>query len=423
MKKNLGRMLLVLLMGAFLFPTVGNAANATDLTAQQKYDALVAKGIFAGINGEAALDQNMNRAQFARVAALILDLDGIGATDTKVVTTKPFSDVELTHWALEEIAAVKEAGIMVGNGNGTFSPSKDMTVQETAVAVGRVLDIEPVQGAKVEGVADWAAGYVQAIINAEIDFPTNYTEAATRADLASLAYQAEQVITERKEEEKKQKQDEEKKIEDEKKKLEEEKKKLEEEKKTEESTPAPTPTAPTPTLSKTPLDLINAASASGSWTNVNVTTFANAGITGVTTDNVSAVKVLLESGGSSPRTVSGIQAIVNAEITKQAALDLINAAAVSGVWTEVNATTFVNAGITGVTTDNVSAVKVVLESDGRSSWMVSEIQDIVDAEITKQAALDLINAAATSRSWTEVTETTFANAGVIGVTDEYLVGI
>src|SRR5690606_36514 len=36
----------------------------------------------------------------------------------------------------------------------------------------------------------WAAGYIQAITNAGVAFPTNYTEPATRGDLASLAFTA-----------------------------------------------------------------------------------------------------------------------------------------------------------------------------------------------------------------------------------------
>ena len=202
MRKNLSRMLVILLMSTFLFPTVGNAADAP-LTAQQKYDALAAKGIFAGMtDGSAALDQNMNRAQFARVSALILGLDGIGETDTKVVTRNPFSDVELGTWYVEEIAAAKEAGVFVGNADGTFNPRGDITVQELAVVATNLLGLEKVEDAKVDGAADWAAGYIQAILDAKLDFPTNYTEAAQRANLADLAYLAEPVIAVRKEEEK-----------------------------------------------------------------------------------------------------------------------------------------------------------------------------------------------------------------------------
>ena len=193
MKQRLSLMLVLLLMGSFLFPTAGNAAD--ELTAQQKYDALKEKGIFAGLaDGTAGLDQNMNRAQFARVAALILDLDGIGLPDTKVVTEAPFSDVKLTHWAVEEITAVKEEGLFQGYPNGTFNPGGEVTVQQLAVVAAGILGIEPVEGAEVEGAADWAAGYIKALEDAGVAFPTNYTSAALRSDLVSLAYVADAQI-------------------------------------------------------------------------------------------------------------------------------------------------------------------------------------------------------------------------------------
>lgn len=193
MKKSLS-LILAFAMVFSMFSSLAFAADA-DLTAQQKYDALKAKGIFAGMaDGSAGLDQNMNRAQFARVAALISGLEGIGATDTKVVTAKPFSDVELGKWYTEEVAAAKEAGLFVGNADGTFNPEGNISVQELAVVVANLLNIEPVADATVEGAADWAAGYIKALVDAGVDFPTNYTQPAVRADLASLAFQADAKI-------------------------------------------------------------------------------------------------------------------------------------------------------------------------------------------------------------------------------------
>src|SRR5690554_1337175 len=72
MRKSLS-LLLAIAMVFSMFSSLAFAADETTLTAQQKYDALAAKGIFAGLaDGSAGLDQNMNRAQFARVSALIL---------------------------------------------------------------------------------------------------------------------------------------------------------------------------------------------------------------------------------------------------------------------------------------------------------------------------------------------------------------
>lgn len=196
-KKVMKKSFSVLLSAAVAFGSFASFASAADeLTAQQKFEELKAKGIFTGVDaaGNAGLDQNMNRAQFARVAALILGLEGIGNPDTKTVTEKPFPDVDLGKWFTEEVAAVKEAKVLVGNADGTFNPTGNISVQELAVVTANVLGLKAVEGAKVEGAADWAAGYIQAIKDAGISFPTNYTQAATRSQLVEVSYQADAKI-------------------------------------------------------------------------------------------------------------------------------------------------------------------------------------------------------------------------------------
>ena len=195
MKKSLS-LLLAIAMVFSLFAGVASAAD-NGKTALEKFNELKAKGIFAGIDekGTPGLDQPMTRAQYARVAALILGLQGISPNgDTKVVTEKPFKDVELDAWFVEEVAAVKEAGIMVGNPDGTFNPNGNITVQELAVVTAQSLGLTPVKDAKVEGADDWAAGYIQALLNEGINFPTNYKEPATREQLVVVAYEMNQVV-------------------------------------------------------------------------------------------------------------------------------------------------------------------------------------------------------------------------------------
>lgn len=194
-KKVMKKSLSAILAAALVFGSFGSLAYAADApTAQEKFDALKAKGIFAGINGEAALDQEMTRAQFARVAALLLELDGIGSPDTKSVTVKPFSDVALGAWYTEEIAAVKEAKIMAGNANGTFNAGGKITVQETAVVLANVLGLAPAADATVEGASPWAAGYIKAVEAAGVVLPTAYKANATRELLVSAAFAAEAAI-------------------------------------------------------------------------------------------------------------------------------------------------------------------------------------------------------------------------------------
>ena len=182
MKKSLS----LLLAFALVFSMFSSLAFAADeLSDEQKYEALKAAGIFAGMpDGSAGLDQKMTRAQFARVAGLLAGLD----VDAKP-TTKTFSDVAETHWAYEEIEAAAAAGLVEGMGDGTFNPSGNVTIQQLAVVAAKILKLDPVEDAKVEGAADWAAPYIQALLNVGIALPTNYKDEALRADLVSVSYE------------------------------------------------------------------------------------------------------------------------------------------------------------------------------------------------------------------------------------------
>lgn len=51
----------------------------------------------------------------------------------------PFKDVPFDHWAAEAIALLKEKGIMVGYGDGTFHPENMVTRAELAVVARQIL--------------------------------------------------------------------------------------------------------------------------------------------------------------------------------------------------------------------------------------------------------------------------------------------
>ncbi|WP_168123670.1 S-layer homology domain-containing protein [Paenibacillus sp. HB172176] len=149
-------------MAALLLGSTASYVSADELTAQEKFNALKAKGIFSGIGDESmGLDQNMTRAQFARVAGL---LDGLDVDATP--STQTFRDVAPGNWAYEEVEAAANAGLIVGNGDGTFNPSGDISVEQMSTVLVRVLRIETDDSAKVDGASDWAQKYVKAAINA-----------------------------------------------------------------------------------------------------------------------------------------------------------------------------------------------------------------------------------------------------------------
>ncbi|MFC5700906.1 S-layer homology domain-containing protein [Cohnella faecalis] len=189
-KKVMKKSLPVLLSAALAVSAFASFASAAELTAQEKFDALKAKGIFAGLaNGEAGLDQNMTRAQFARVAGL---LKGLNVDAQPSVQT--YSDVPAAHWAYQEVEAATAAKLFEGKGDGTFGPQDNISVQQLAVVLAKALGLTPVEGATVEGADAWAAGYIKAVQNAGFVLPTNYTANATRGLLVEASYTAVDIL-------------------------------------------------------------------------------------------------------------------------------------------------------------------------------------------------------------------------------------
>lgn len=169
-------------------------AHAQDLTAQQKLDALTQQGIFSGVGGsQPSQDQDMTRAQFARVAALLVGLD---TTSGNVPTTIQFSDVSSNDWTAQGVTQAAAAGYLSGNGDGAFAPSTEMTLEQLARVLTETLGLPVEPDATVDGTAsDWAQGYVAAVISAGL-FPSSgdYTEGATRADLVAAAFDVQQSL-------------------------------------------------------------------------------------------------------------------------------------------------------------------------------------------------------------------------------------
>jgi hypothetical protein len=184
MKKSLS-LLVAITMVFSMFASVAFAADKAEPTQQEKFDALKGLGIFTGFpDGSAGLDKNMTRAQFAKVLTV-----GTGLEENAAAST--YSDVSASHWAKGFIGAVTEAGLMQGKGNNKFDPNGNVTIQELAKTMVLSLGLEPVEGATVEGASAWAAGYVQAALDAMI-IPslTNYNVPATRGQLVDSIYAA-----------------------------------------------------------------------------------------------------------------------------------------------------------------------------------------------------------------------------------------
>ncbi|UQZ84410.1 Endoglucanase precursor [Paenibacillus konkukensis] len=172
-----------------------------DAATKAKFDAMISAGIFDGVSeGTFGLKDKMNRAQFAKVAALVFKLK----VDTSLKTSS-FNDVKADDpangYALPYIEAVKAAGITDGYAEGEYNPAGEVTKEQLAAFLLRGLkldsDAKATPGVSDSTVSDWAKGYVALALEKKLltnssDGTFGGTTAATRDLLVLGSYEAKQ---------------------------------------------------------------------------------------------------------------------------------------------------------------------------------------------------------------------------------------
>ncbi|WP_179135921.1 S-layer homology domain-containing protein [Paenibacillus sp. 32352] len=99
-----------------------------DTALKTKLDTLLAQGIFEGVSEDSfGISQNMTRAQFAKVAALVFGLKVDAAVQASSFTDVR-SDDTANGWAIPYIEAAKKAGLIDGMTDTTFAPGENVTV-------------------------------------------------------------------------------------------------------------------------------------------------------------------------------------------------------------------------------------------------------------------------------------------------------
>ncbi|MNX41071.1 Cell surface protein precursor [compost metagenome] len=169
-----------------------------DAATKAKFDAMISAGIFDGVQEQQfGLQEQMNRAQFAKIAALILKLEV--NSDLK---TSSFKDVKgddpANGYALPFIEALKKAGITQGDGSSAFfNPSGNVTKEQLAAFLVRALNI-PTSNTNHNDdhgkVSAWASRYVETalqykLIVLEQNNP-GWQSNANRGDLVLSSYEA-----------------------------------------------------------------------------------------------------------------------------------------------------------------------------------------------------------------------------------------
>lgn len=138
-------------------------AQGQESAAQNRFDALVAAGILTAGDG-AGLDEGMTRAEFARVAALIMSL----SPDTSTAVVSPFSDISIPQWT----AGVAGNSFSTGNGPATTvlpAPGASSIASPELLARVMVLGLgaQLPTGTQPQAPDTWAQDYVAAAILGE----------------------------------------------------------------------------------------------------------------------------------------------------------------------------------------------------------------------------------------------------------------
>ncbi|MBJ6362629.1 chitobiase/beta-hexosaminidase C-terminal domain-containing protein [Paenibacillus sp. GCM10012307] len=441
-KKFVGLLMAVLLCFhfsvSFAVGATKTSADFTDLKdldakTKAKFDAMISAGVFDGVGDDKfGLKDEMNRAQFAKVAALIFDLK----VDTSV-TTSSFKDVKADDpangYALPFIEAVKAAGITDGYGAGVYNPAGKVTKEQLATFLIRGLDMKEnamaTPGVNDSTVSDWAKGYVALALELKLldngaDLKFGGQTNATRDLLLTGAYEAKgHYVAQVEQVEQKTKEEEEKK--------EKEKKKQEEQSWYPTSPPVQvileTPTALPAggaVVSNTQVSLSATGGATIYYTTDGSTPTRTNGLVysvPIVVDRAMTVKAIAVQNGKRDSSIMSASYTIN---VPKSALDLINEASESGNWTDVNVTTFGDAGVTDVIPEHLDAIKIALEIDSTPyPRTLSQIQAIVSQTIETLMVTAIYDYLNPFGGESPPTLQVFALAGITGVTASNLAEI
>ena len=151
--KKLLALVLALVMSMSLV-TISNAdfKDADKIDYTEAVDVMNAVGVLIGDeNGNFNPKENLTRAQAAKIISYLL----LGnKTAEGLAGSGKFTDVAKTSWAAGFVSYCAQAGVVSGNGDGTFAPAGQLT----ALQFGKMLLVEIGYDAKAAGMVgtDWA---------------------------------------------------------------------------------------------------------------------------------------------------------------------------------------------------------------------------------------------------------------------------
>ncbi len=204
MKKFLVAGIALLMVLTLAYAPKAGAATLSDISGhpfEKQITKLIDLGVVAGFpDGTFKPDQEVTRAQFAKLVAVAFGLTTTG------YTTSTFNDVASDHWALGFIEAVAAKGWVKGYPDGGFKPENNITREEMATLVIRVLGREEESSKYTEAfvkandcaqVSEWAFGPVTLAYHVDVQVLTYHSgrtidpqTPASRAETAYAVYHA-----------------------------------------------------------------------------------------------------------------------------------------------------------------------------------------------------------------------------------------
>lgn len=151
---------------------------------EEKFQFLQEKHIFHGkLDGKAHYEEKMTRAELASVLARMYHLE------PPVKEQQLFLDVKKNHWANDAIMAVTSLGLMESNAE-RFEPSKAVTLEELAMTIVKVMELDTDQYASIWLPGSiWAQKYLAAVLAEDLLVPSeDYTKDALRSDFIYSIY-------------------------------------------------------------------------------------------------------------------------------------------------------------------------------------------------------------------------------------------
>ncbi|WP_229522131.1 YDG domain-containing protein [Paenibacillus monticola] len=165
-KKYVATLLTVIMIfssfGVAFGATVSTTSDIKGHWAEGEMSAWIDKGFIQGYeDGSFRPNNTITRAEFIALINRSFGFTEIG--------TISYTDISSSNWAYAEVAKAEKAGYINGYADGTFGANKQISRQEVAVIIGRLLGVAPSGNTTVSftdsgSIASWARGSVDSAL-------------------------------------------------------------------------------------------------------------------------------------------------------------------------------------------------------------------------------------------------------------------